>query len=397
MGILKTIQIAFFLFIMLWCAACINEKKSKGVYYNPTHKESQLTDSERQKAIDTKRKELLNIDSLVFDNSVKLTILVPNPQNGLTQNVSNYAMSKMMQIVSKNGIGSIGGNPIFALAMTMTPLNQGKTTSISQQSYVNYDINLYVGNMITGDLYGSCRFEIMGVGNDTETAAINAISSLTNNAEIQGMLKKSSDRIIAWYTVNSKSFITSVESLLSMKQYSQALCLLKSVPEKAETCFAYAEQNMKAVAERLQKANAVKNLDALKNAIAVNRDKYNPEAGLYLSMIPADCAEKSEAQKLFDSYVANLDNKEKEAIEHQRFIEKEQLLLQKMELQLQIETNQTMIEKYQMDSENSVSDGEASNVSLASLFGLESTGGPFIGLIGEVVQLGVTEILSFLI
>lgn len=393
-------RIVIILLTALFLNAC-TDRKSNGIYFKPQMQESKLTDSEREKAIQAKRAELFSLDSLTFNNSIKLSILVPKPTEKITPNVSNYALSKMLTIVSQNGVGCVGNDPIFALAMTMTPLKEGITTTIPQQAYTNYDINLYVGNMITGDLYDSYRMEIIGIGNTSEAAAINAISRISNNAEIQKMLKNSSKKIIAWYKDYSRSFISLVESLVALNKYSQALCLLKSVPQEAEICFAYAEQQIDKISKKLLEQNAAKNLEALKHAIAAGGNKYNPETHAYLSMIPTDCLERLEGEKIFDQYIENLKQEEKEAVEHQRFVEKEQLAYQKLELQLQLETNQAIIEQYRTEAIANKSgniEGDVSiGASLANLIGETFGGGPFVGIIGEVVQLGVNEILNFLI
>lgn len=391
-------SILIFFFTTLFLGACSNSKKSNSVYFRPEAQESKLTSEERQRAIQAKRTELLSLDSLLFNNSINLSILVPKPTERITQNVSSYAMSKMMKILAENGIGCVGGDPIFALAMTMTPINEGITTTIPQQVYTNYDINLYVGNMINGDLYGSYRMEIMGIGNSPEATAINAIYAISNNTEIQMMIKASNEKIISWYNKNSRTFISLVESLVALKKYSQALCLLKSAPQEAEACFTYAEQQISVISRKLQEQNAIKNLEALKHSIAIGGKHYNPDAYAYLSLIPIGCSEKVEGQKVFDLYIRNLKQEEKEAIAHQRFIEKEQLACQKLELQLQIETNQAMIEKYRIDSAISQSsDKETPGFSLAGLIGETFGGGPFMNVLGEVVQLGVCEMLDLFI
>ena len=57
-----------------------------------------------------------------------------------------------------------------------------------------------------------------------------------------------------------------------------------------------------------------------------------------------------------------------------------------------------MIEKYRIDSTTSQSNyEEPSGFSLASLIGETFGGGPFMSILGEVVQIGATEMLNLLI
>ena len=391
----RLIRLLLFIAFVLLVFACSNDKKNKGVYYKPKAKEKIMTDDERENAIQAKRAELLSFDSLLYCENIKLSIFIPKTTDRITHNVSSYALSKMMKIVTQNGIGCIGGDPIFALAMTMTPLKGGITNAIPQQKYTNYDINIYVGNMVTGDLYGSYRKEIIGIGDTDEAAAINAISAITNSPEIQSMLKTSSKKIVAWYNENSRTYISMVESLVSLQDYSQALSLLKSVPQECEACFAYAESRMGEISKKLLEQLATRNLEALKHSIATCGSRYNPEAYAYLRMIPSGSPEKVEGQKIFDLYVENLIEEEREAVVHKRFMEKEQIAYQKLELQQQMEANQTMIEMYMRDSSvNQTNNDDSLGINALDLIGAFLGGGSFMGLIGETVQLGIGEMFK---
>ena len=79
-------RIIFFLSVLLLAVSCNfsgNNKTSGGVKFAPKERESKFTDEERAEAIAKKRAELasmdLDIESLVFENNIKLTVRPPAP------------------------------------------------------------------------------------------------------------------------------------------------------------------------------------------------------------------------------------------------------------------------------------------------------------------------------
>ena len=80
---------------------------------------------------------------------------------------------------------------------------------------MKYALNFYVANVVTGDVYGSSSMDLMGIGNSFDLAALNAISSVDDNSNIQNMLHEASKKIISWYQDHSKEFISKVSDYIT--------------------------------------------------------------------------------------------------------------------------------------------------------------------------------------
>ena len=158
-------------------------------------------------------------DSVEGENAVKLTIMVQKPSSDFPQNAAQALESKMLTIASKNGIVGYGGDPAFVLAALITPLGKDVTTTAPVKKVMKYTLNLYVANVVTGDVYGASSMDIMGIGNSFELAALNAITSVDDNSNIQKMLHEASNKIISWYQNHSKEFISKVSDYITHEEF----------------------------------------------------------------------------------------------------------------------------------------------------------------------------------
>lgn len=329
-------QLVLLLAIIL-LVSCNNNKQ--GTKFAPQEREQAFTsDAERQAAIEKKRTELdsLNLDmqTLVFDNNIKLTVLPPAAKGDITEETSVLMAGKMMQIVSQNGIGGYGNSPAFALAVVMEPTGRATTGTAPQRMMVKYTITYVVANMLTGDVYASHSDDIEGVGVTFTEASRNAVNGIKNTPVLQQMLKTASERIIAWYN-NVANFKAIVEEFVSKQEYETAYALLASVPKEAPACLAYATSRQNKVLEEMQNQKAAETLSELKNAIAAAGEKYDPMAAGYLKMIPANSKQYAEASKLYDNYVQHIQDVRMDSIKHEQKLELEQLALEQVKLQHQ--------------------------------------------------------------
>lgn len=377
----------FFIIGVLLLVACNGNQK--GVKFAPKERISNLTEQERKEAISKKRSELsgLNVDTLLFSNNIKLTVLSPKPKDEITLKVSELAETKMIQITCQNGISGLGTTPIFVLAMTMTPVNKGITSTIPERKTGTYAINIYVGNMITKDIYASTSSQIQGVGDTFEQVAINAVSSLENKPEFQQMLKKASTRIIQWYDTNVATFKMQVEELLTLGEYAQAHALLSSVPEAASRCFEYVKLKQDIVLNSLMEQRKADNLIEMKNAIAEAGTSYSAKVAGYYQMIPPNCPEKEIANKLYTKYMADMESSVNNEIEHRRFMEKAEIEYRVLQVQAEIEASHAAMNQYQSASAASYVQPETTPNEESETFDM---------ILANVVNLAINHVPSLL-
>ena len=325
------------LFAITLLVACNNGKQ--GTKFAPKEREQVFTsDAERQAAIDKKRAELdslkLDIQTLVFDNNIKLTVLPPAATGDISEEASTLMAGKMMQIVAQNGIGGYGNSPAFALAVVMSPTGRATTGTAPQRMISKYTVTFVVANMLTGDVYASHSQDIEGVGASFTEASRNAVNEIKNTPALQQMLKTASERIVAWYN-HVPGFKAVVEEFVSKQDYETAYALLASVPKQATTCFDYAQKRQGQVLEDMKNQKAAETLAELKNAIAAAGEQYDPMAAGYLKMIPANSKQYAEASKLYDNYVKHIQDVRLDSIKHEQKMELERLAVEQIELQHQ--------------------------------------------------------------
>ena len=381
----------FLIIGMFILAACNNGSNQKGVKFAPKERVSHLTEQEREYAISQKRAELsgLNVDTLLFANNIKLTVLSPRPKEEITLDVSKLAETKMIQIACQNGISGLGTNPVFVLAMTMNPISKGITSTIPERKTGVYAMNVYVGNIITKDIYANISSRIMGVGDTFEQVALNAVSSIENTPEFQQMLKKASARIIQWYDTHIATFKMQVEKLVSLGEYAQAHALLSSVPEAASQCFEYAQQRQSGVLNNLMEQQKADNLAGMKDAIAEAGTSYSAKVAGYYRMIPVNCPERKIADNLYEKYMADMESAVKSEIEHKRYMEKAEVEFRALQVRAEIEASHAAISQYQ-------STPGASYVQEKETVSSENSGDTWDMILANVVNLAMGHVPSLL-
>lgn len=318
-----------------------NKEASNGKKFNPTERQSKYSDEERSEAIAKKRAELdsmqLDIETLVFKNNVKLTVLPPAVKGDVSPLASQTITAKMMQIVAQNGLGGYGNSPAFCLATVLTPTSRVATGTAPQRMLCKYTITFVVGNMLTSDIFATYDMDVEGVGQSFEEATNNVASSIRNERGLQEMLKTASDRILAWYNDNPQRFKSTVESFVAKQDFATAYALLTTVPEKATVCFNYAVKRQGQVLEDMKNQKAEELLTDLRNAIASAGTQYSPMVAGCLQLIPTRSKQYTEGKKLYDTYVANINAFKKDSIKHEQKLELERLAMEKMKLKYEQE------------------------------------------------------------
>ena len=326
--------------------------------FNPQGREQAFaSDDERQLAIKKKRAELdslqLDIETLVFENNIKLTVLPPASKGDITLATSKAMTAKMMQLTAQNGIGGYGNSPAFCLVSLFTPTGRAVTGTVPQRMIAKYTITFVVGNMITGDVYATHDIDVEGAGATFEEATNNAVCSIKNSYELQQMLKTASGKILAWYNDNLQGFKAIVEEYVANQDYATAYSLLATVPEQATTCFEYAAVRQGQVLDYLKNQKAEELLTDLKSAIASAGDRYNPMVAGYLQMIPANSKQYIEATRLYDNYTKHVQDVRLDSIKYEQKIELERLAMEQIKMKFEQEAAMKQAEKSVASSDGS--------------------------------------------
>lgn len=330
------------LFVFLCCGGSSNQ----GVKYNPTHRQSSLSDAEREEKLAQMRQELggISIDTMLFSHGVKMSVLPPAIGGDITERVAEKIMLKMLAITTQNGIGGVGTNPCIALAASMESTNRAATGTAPQKMLVEYDVTFYVINCVTSDVYGSQTIKVSGVGNTFAHATQTSVNSIENSSELQALLSTSSERIVNWYNSNIPLLKSKIAQAITDNDYAYALALLESVPEQAEECYNWANSEVSNVLHSVMRQRATENFSMMKGAIAAAGFSYDPSIAAYMKMIPSDSPEYKEAQQLYDNYTKSLNDERLAEIDHERQMQMEQFAWEKEKAKLKMDASMKKME-----------------------------------------------------
>ena len=326
---MKTLTYAVILSAAIALTACGNSSKEEKGKFRPTERTSSLSLEERDAAIEAKRQALLpvDIDSLIMAHGVKFSVLPPAVTEEVPATASDKLAQKMIQITAQNGIGGLCKNPVLALVSKVNSLDRSLTGTAPQKAIVKYEVTMYCGNTLTGDIYASATQTVTGVGANFDDAASKAFNELQNDNKMQKMLQDASERAMKWYNAagNVQSF---VDKAVSEKNYALASALLSSVPQQA-TSFAYAVKKNHEVSELMFQEAADALLASMEKAISEGgTEEYNPQVGACLELIPQRSKAYAKAKKEYDAYIAKLDAAAKD-----RSNKEHQLALKELEIQ----------------------------------------------------------------
>lgn len=295
---------AITLFMVLSSCNGNNKEASNGKKFNPTERQSQLTDEERAEAIAAKRASLqLNLDTLLYSNGVKFSVMRPKAQgNDITEDVTERIAIKLLEIACQNGISGIGENPGFVFGTEIAQTGRAATGTAPQKMTVQYDLTFKVMNTATGDVYATTTQEVMGVGNSFEEANLNFVKEIKNTPAIQKMLQTASKRIIDWYNENLQTIKNQITEATGKGDYALALAIASSVPQQATEAFKYASSRIDELTKGLMHKMAADMLGEMEATLSASGDDFNPAIAAYFQLIPTDCPEHAKAQQLYNSY-----------------------------------------------------------------------------------------------
>lgn len=335
-----------------------NQKPKQTTAFNPGTSPEEKVDSEREAKLEAKKAAFNAVQNPMenlhtFEGKIKLTVMVPN--DGLSVNESKQLEMKMIQMVTANGIGGLGGNPRFIIAPDVNNLKKEVTSTAPVRHMVTCEITFYVADMITGTIFGSSSVKATGVGDSETLAFLAAFNDLKpTDASFQAMLEDAQGKIISYYEANGANMINEAKMLAAKGEYSQAMALLGSIPTEVGDVYTQAIAVMEECLQKYLDKECGLALSQFKAALGNAKNGVNKEAMAYYAMIPANSPCKAEANELYNAYRAKL------SAEDQREWEREsekikadnefRTLQENLQAKIQITGNKCLLDKYKKEA-----------------------------------------------
>lgn len=356
---MKTTKIILLSMITLALVACGGNKKPKqNIAFNPGASPEQKVDENREAKIAAK-KAAFNaaqdpMENLTaFEGKIKLTVMVPD--ENLSVEAAKQLESKLIQMVTANGIGGLGGNPRYVLAPEVNLLKKEVTSTAPVRHLITYDITFYVADIILGTVFASSNIQATGVGDSETLAFLAAFNDLKpTDAKFQQMLSDAQDKIVAYYQEHGAELVNEAKMLSAKGDYAEAMALLGSIPAEVGEVYENAIQLMDELLPKYLENECGLILSQFQAALGNQKNGVNKEAMAYYAMIPANSSCKAEADAAYKEYKAQL------SAEDQREWDRESAQIQsdneyrklktELEAKIQITGNQCLLDKYKKDA-----------------------------------------------
>lgn len=169
---------------------------------------------------------------LVAHGQIMLTPYVDVTVGGLNDNNVELLENKLRSCISSVDMVS-SYNTRFLLGTHINVLEREYSQSAPVQIIQHLCVTMAIGDGMAGACFGSCTFEVKGIGRTEEEALLSAIKNFPRkNEKITRMVVDSKDHIIKYYDENGASIIKQAEALAINQDWDQALYLLSAIPQE---------------------------------------------------------------------------------------------------------------------------------------------------------------------
>ena len=353
----KLLLLSVIAFSLIACGG--NKKPQQNIAFNPGASPEQKVDEDHEAKLAAKRAAFnaQNADPMEtiadYNGKIKLTVMVPD--EGLSTAEAKQLESKLIQMVTANGIGGLGGNPRFVIAPEVNILKKDVTSTAPVRHLIQYDITFYVADILLGTVFGSSSIKVTGVGDSEQLAFLAAFNDLNpKDAIFQQMLQSAQEKIVSYYKENGNSLIQEAKMLAAKHEYAQAMALLGSIPTEVGEVYNEAIALMNEITPKYLEDECGIVLSQFKAALGHQMNGVNKEAMAYYAMIPANSPCKAEADEAYKEYKSKL------SAEDQRIWDRESAQIQfdnefkklheELQAKIQITGNQCLLDKYKKDA-----------------------------------------------
>lgn len=196
-----------------------------------------------------------------------LSASVPDQGNLTSEELTSRLKTKMLQIVSANGMGGAAGvSSRFVLLPKILVTQFENTPSAPPKVMARMDIVLFIADVSQKRVFTSKTFKSTGIGKNEQEAYLNGVQNLpSSGADIAGFISEGKMKIVEYYNQNCDRILKEVNAKAATQQFDEALEDLLSVPPEATTCYEKAMIQLPIVFKQrqeflcgtlLQKANA---------------------------------------------------------------------------------------------------------------------------------------------
>ncbi|MDR1740180.1 MAG: hypothetical protein LBR45_05430, partial [Bacteroidales bacterium] len=168
---------------------------------------------------------------------ISLTAYVPEQIEAIPEISSANLQNKLNQIIVANGFGE-EANQRFIVAANIQVLTKDITPTAPPMHAVTLEVNLYMGDGITGTLFSQTAVTIKGVGETQTKAYLNAFRNFSVKApSYQTFLEAGKKKIIAYYNSHCEAIFRDAQVQSAAGNYEAAISILSTIPYASTDCY----------------------------------------------------------------------------------------------------------------------------------------------------------------
>ncbi len=166
------------------------------------------------------------------DCKVPLAVVSMDQTDDVPDEALTHLANRLNSIMTSDGAVTGASDTRFFIAGRFSHIMDEILPGPPKQYAVHSELTIYVGDAESETLYGSCRFDLRGVGNSKQRALINALRPLNeNNPKLKKLLQQASDKVLAYYDTNSSQILTKARKAAAVQNYEEAMYYAFSIPE----------------------------------------------------------------------------------------------------------------------------------------------------------------------
>lgn len=240
---------------------------------------------------------LLSITSIYaqHENDITIGVVVPEQQKEVDSNAFRLLATRLNAVMSANGVSS-AVNGTFVMYPVVNVIDEKLVEGgLRNITMVEVELSLFVKQIITNTMFGSCSKTLKGNGRNLADAIRNAFSGINTRDNVYNQfLVQTKDKIVNYYLENKTNILSQARRLAASQQYEQALTLLMTFPQNLKG----ADEIQAAAIEIYKKyQNQVCSQMILKAEAAISLQNFE-EAATILANIDTESVCHPNAQKL---------------------------------------------------------------------------------------------------
>lgn len=274
---------------------------------------------------------------------IAITAYVPQTSE-MSSAVTRVLETKLRSAVTRQGLSAVSLDNRFVITAVVNQISKDVTPTAPPMIAYNLDVDVFVADAMTQNIFGQATFPVKGVGQNERkayTAALKRISP--THPDMQDMITEAKDQIIGFYNSQCDFILKEGETLANQGKFDEAIAKLMTVPEVCKECYEKVLDATEPIYLMKINKDCESKLLQAKNAWAAEQSY---EAAVDAVKYVADVDPFSDCFKEVQKFTYDLNDKVKELRDRDKEIEDRE-----WNFTIQVHEDEIALVKYQTDAE----------------------------------------------